>query len=255
MTIELFYTIIFFVFGTIMGSFYNVVGYRLPNGMSLVTPASHCPNCNKMLKPLELIPIISYLLQGGKCKHCHKKIAIFYPIFEFITGSLFALSYLKFGLTSELIVAITFSSSLLVVAISDIKYMIIPDEVLLFSGVILIIERLFYGSDFLFLLLDAVIPFVVLILLKLLGDTIFKKESLGGGDIKLMVIFGLVIGWQACIVAIVLASFIALPISLIILYIKKTNVIPFGPFLSLAALIIYYFSIDYMSVINVFINW
>ncbi len=237
-----------------MGSFYNVVGYRLPNGMSLIKPSSHCPNCNKKLGFMELIPIVSYIIQLGKCKNCGKKIAIFYPIFEFLTGVLFAVSYLVFGFTDNLLVALTFSSTLLIVVISDIKYMIIPDELLLFSGIMLVIERLVINCDIIPILTDAFLPFVILLVIKIFGDFAFKKESLGGGDIKLMVIFGLAIGWQNCILAIALAAFIALPVSLIILFTKKTNVIPFGPFLSIAALIIYYFSISYTSVINWLIN-
>lgn len=254
MSIEVLYMMMFFILGTIMGSFYNVVGYRLPNGMSLIKPASHCPNCDHKLGTMELIPIVSYIIQLGKCKNCKQKIALFYPIFEFLTGVLFVISYLVFGLTSELLVALTFSSTLLIVMISDIKYMIIPDELLLFSGVLLVIERLMAGSEIVSLLLDAALPFIIMLLLKLFGDFIFKKESLGGGDIKLMVIFGLAIGWQQCVIALALGAFIALPISLIILAVKKTNVIPFGPFLSVAALIIYYFSIDHVAIINWLIN-
>lgn len=254
MTIEVVYMMMFFILGTIMGSFYNVVGYRLPKGMSLVKPTSHCPNCNKQLGFMELIPIVSYIIQLGKCKHCKKKIAMFYPIFEFLTGVLFVISYLVFGLTNELLIALTFSSTLLIVIISDLKYMIIPDELLLFSGIMLVIERLMGEYDIVALLLDAAIPFVILLLVKILGDFLFKKESLGGGDIKLMVIFGLVIGWESCILSIGLAAFIALPISLLILAYKKTNIIPFGPFLGAAALIIYYFSINYASIIDWLIN-
>jgi len=250
MTIEIFYVMMFFILGTIMGSFYNVVGYRLPNGMSLIKPASHCPNCNKKLGIMELIPIVSYIIQLGKCKKCKQKIAMFYPIFEFATGVLFAISYLVFGFTGELIVALTFVSTLLIVMISDIKYMIIPDELLLFSGVMLVIERLMTGSEIGGLLLDAVLPFLILLLIKLFGDLLFRKESLGGGDIKLMVIFGLALGWQSAILAVVIGAFIALPVSLLILAIKKTNVIAFGPFLSIAALIIYYFKIDYLVIID-----
>jgi leader peptidase (prepilin peptidase)/N-methyltransferase len=254
MSIEVLYIMMFFILGTVMGSFYNVVGYRLPNGMSLVTPPSHCPNCNHRLGGLELIPIVSYIIQLGKCKHCKQKIAIFYPIFEFLTGVLFVIAYLVFGLTGELLVALTFSSTLLIVMISDIKYMIISDEVLLFSGIMLVIERLMMRYDIITLLSDALLPFILLLLLKLFGDFLFKKESLGGGDIKLMVIFGLALGWQMCVFVILLAAIIALPISLLILAIKKTNVIPFGPFLSIAALVVYYLQIDYSSVIDLLIN-
>lgn len=250
---ETLYITIFFIFGTIMGSFYNVVGYRLPNGMSLIKPASHCPNCNHRLGAMELIPIISYIVQSGKCKCCHQKIAIFYPIFELLTGLMFVLSYLVFGFNLELIVALIFVSTLLIVMISDIKYMVIPDELLIFSGVTLFIARLLMGYNILTLLLNIIIPFVFLLTIKLLGDFIFKKESLGGGDIKLMIIFGLVMGYPSTIIVLMLASFIAFPVALIVLFTKKTNMIPFGPFLSIAALILYYFSISFDSVIKMLI--
>ena len=94
MTIELLYATLFFILGIIMGSFYNVVGYRLPNNISLIKPSSHCPNCNKKLGFFELIPIISYIIQFGKCKKCKQRISIFYPIIELSSGLLFALSYL-----------------------------------------------------------------------------------------------------------------------------------------------------------------
>ncbi len=245
------YTFFFFILGTIMGSFYNVVGYRLPKGISLLKPPSHCPNCNKRLTPIELIPIISYLIQLAKCKNCKKPIPIFYPIFEFLTGMLFSISFLFFGMSLELLVSLTFVSVILVLVISDIKYMIIPDELLLFGGVMLFMIRIAIGSNLLSLMIDAIVPFIVLLLVKLLGDFLFKKESLGGGDIKLMVLFGIVIGWELAILSVFMASFIALPISLIILKIHKTNIIPFGPFLGLSALIIYLSQIDIYWIIEI----
>ncbi len=251
---ETIYSIFFFIFGTIMGSFYNVVGCRLPNGESLIKPPSHCPKCKKRLGVMELIPIISYIIQGGKCKHCKKKIGLFYPVFEFLTGVLFVISYLTFGLTSELIVALTFSSALLIIIISDIKYMIIPDEVIIVSTIMLFTERLLMGYEITLLFMNAVIPFVLMFLIKLLGDLMFKKESLGGGDIKLMIVFGLAIGWQNVILVIALAAFLALPISLIILFRKKTNIIAFGPYLSAAALIIYFLSINYTHVLDLLVK-
>ena len=85
--------IFLFIIGTIFGSFYNVVGYRIPKGESIVYPPSHCTNCNHKLTFFELIPVLSYIFQKGKCKHCHQKISLFYPIFETLTGVLFVLSY------------------------------------------------------------------------------------------------------------------------------------------------------------------
>lgn len=238
------YVVTFFVFGTVMGSFYNVVGYRLPNNLSIVKPASHCPYCNNRLKPFELIPIISYIFLGGKCHHCHKPISISYLLVELSTGLMFAASFLIFHMSMELFVALTFGSTLIIVIISDLKYMIIPDELLLFSGVLLFMERLFISSDFTSIVINAIVPFAALLLLKLFGDVVFKRESLGGGDIKLMVIFGLALGWPVSILSIFLAAIIALPISLVILKIKGSHILPFGPFLSMAALILYFTQFD-----------
>lgn len=245
------YIMIMFIFGAIMGSFYNVVGYRLPNNMSLVTPGSHCPNCKHELGFFDLFPILSWILMGGKCRYCRKKIPAFYPIFEFLTGLLFVIAYLVFGMTTELFVAITFASILLIVILSDSKYMIIPDELIIFGIVSLFIERVAFGTDIFTVVMDGVISFVIIILIKIIGDTAFKKESLGGGDVKLLPIFGLVLGWKMAAFSIFVASFIALPISLYILYKKKTNVIPFGPFLSAAALLIYFLQIQFSDIINI----
>jgi len=241
-----------FIIGTILGSFYNVVAYRIPKGESIVFPSSHCPNCNHKLKPWELIPIFSFLLQRGKCSCCKKKISWFYPLSEVVCGLLFGLSYLSFGLSLELIIALTFVSMLIIVMLSDYYYMIIEDSVLIVFGLLLLLE-MFFIYDLTFVLqsiLSGAISFVIMFLLKLFGDFIFKKESLGGGDIKLMFVIGMLIGWKMSIMTIFLSSFIALPISLIILKSKKNHEIPYGPFLSIAALIIYFFHIDMTMILD-----
>ena len=250
---EIYYAITFLMLGTILGSFYNVVGYRLPKGESILYPASHCPNCNHHLGPLELIPIFSFLLQKGKCTKCGLKISWFYPIFELSTGVLFAIAYLIFGMSLEFLIAITFISMILIIIISDYQYMIIPDEVLIVSIILLAIE-IFFLKGFVGLelaLLNGVIAFFSMFLLKKFGDFLFKKESMGGGDIKLLFIFGLVLGWQMAIMSIFIGSFIGLPISLIILHKKKNNIVPFGPFLSAGALIILLTKMDLNSIINI----
>lgn len=228
--------------GTILGSFYNVVAYRLPKGESIIYPASHCPNCNHKLRPWELIPIFSYLLQGGKCVSCKQKISIFYPISEILCGLLFVFCYLSFGLSLDLIIALTFVSLLIIVILSDYYYMIIEDSVLIVFGILLIIEMFFiHGCDYLLSsLLSSLIAFLIMLILKIAGDLAFKRESLGGGDIKLMAIFGLMIGWDMSIITIFLSAFIALPVSIFILKTNKNHEIPYGPFLSIAALIIYF---------------
>lgn len=241
-----------FVLGTILGSFYNVVAYRLPKGESIIYPASHCPNCNHKLRPWELIPIFSYLLQRGKCSKCKQKISIFYPISEILCGLLFVFCYLSFGISFDLIIALTFTSLLIIVILSDYYYMIIEDSVLIIFSILLIIEIYFiHGFNYLLdHLSSAVIAFLIMYLLKLAGDFIFKRESMGGGDIKLMAVFGLMIGWKMSIITIFLSAFIALPVSIFILKTNKNHEIPYGPFLSIAALIIYFTHLDMSTIIN-----
>ena len=129
---EVFILIFIFIIGTLLGSFYNVVGYRLPKGQSIVFPPSHCPNCNHRLGASELIPILSFIFLKGKCKHCRQKISAFYPVFEFLTGLLFVISYIIFGPTKEFLLAITFVSLLIIIVVSDYEFMIIEDSVLIF---------------------------------------------------------------------------------------------------------------------------
>lgn len=237
---EIYYAIVLFVFGTIFGSFYNVVGDRVADGKSIIYPPSHCPKCKHRLTPLELVPIFSYLFQGGKCKNCKCKIPLFHPLYEIFIGLLFMFSYISFGFTGDLVIAITFVSMLAIIIVSDYYYMIIPDEILIFFGVTLALEVLLInGIDaFGISLLSGIISFGVMFLIKLFGDFIFKTESMGGGDIKLLFFLGFILGWPQALLSIFLGSIIGLPISLIVLKIKNTNIIPFGPFLALGAIII-----------------
>lgn len=249
---ELYYTIILFIFGTVFGSFYNVVGSRLPNGESIVNPPSHCSNCNHKLGFWELFPIISYICLGGKCKNCKTKISIIHPLFELVTGFLFAVSYRIFGFSFDLIIALTFISALLIIIVSDFNYMIIPDEVLVFFGILVIIEILIIGGLDVVLkaLVNGMISFVFMLIVKIIGDFIFKREAMGGGDVKLLALFGIVLGWENAIASIFIAAFIGLPISLILLIKNKNNVVPFGPFLGMAAIIILLLKFNIVEFIN-----
>ena len=172
---EIYYAIVLFVFGTIFGSFYNVVGDRVADGKSIIYPPSHCPKCKHRLTPLELVPIFSYLFQGGKCKNCKCKIPLFHPLYEIFVGLLFTFSYISFGFTGDLVIAITFVSMLAIIIVSDYYYMIIPDEILIFFGVTLALEVLLInGIDaFGISLLSGIISFGVMFLIKLFGDFIF----------------------------------------------------------------------------------
>ena len=245
--------ILFFVLGTILGSFYNVVGYRIPKKESIIYPPSHCPKCNHKLKFYELIPIISYIIQKGKCKNCKEKIGLFYPIFELITGLLFAISLKIFGLTPHLLLILTFISTLIIITISDIKYMIIPDSILLFFSILILIEiYIFKGfNEVLSSITNGIISFIIMYLIKKFGDFLFKKESMGGGDIKLMFVIGLFTSYKNALLTIFIGSLIGLPISLISIKKNTNHILPFGPLLSSAATIIVLTKINLDTILNI----
>ena len=243
---------LFFVLGTIFGSFYNVVGYRVPKGESLLYPSSHCTKCMHKLGPLELIPILSFIFLGGKCKNCNEKISWFYPLFEFISGLLFMLSYISYGLSLECFLSIVFISMLLIIIISDYQTMTIPDSILIVFSILIVIIKIFIVgiSGVGFAILSAIGAFTFMFLLKLFGDFLFKKESMGGGDIKLLAVFGLMFGFPMSIISVFLAAIIGLPISIILLKKINSHEIPFGPFLAISAIIIVLFKLDISVIIN-----
>ena len=253
---EKLYLIIFFIFGSVMGSFYHVIATRLSNGLSIVKPASHCEKCKHVLKWYELIPIISYIIQGGKCRNCKTKLPISYFLMEICTGILFSVCYHVFDTPLEIAISIVFVSSLIIIIISDIEYMIILDEVLIFAiAAIVILDIIDIGLyETSIKILYGVGAFVTMLLIKKLGDLMFKQESLGGGDIKLMFLVGLVIGYEMAICNIFFATFLAFPIALFLLVAKKDNIIPFGPFLSMSAIILFIWGINFTDIINFIIS-
>ena len=170
--------IAFFAFGSVLGSFYNVLGLRIPNNESVVFPSSHCPNCGHYLKWYELIPILSFIFLKGKCSNCKKKISWLYPFNEFFCGLLFAISYYSFGLTWELVIALVISSLLILVIASDMTYMIIPDRFTVISSIIIIIVKLFdVGLYETFTsLLSGLLSFGLMFAIMKLGNIMFRKE-------------------------------------------------------------------------------
>lgn len=249
---EIVYTILMLIIGCIFGSFFNVVGYRVPKGLSIVSPGSFCPKCNHNLKWYELIPVFSYIIQKGKCRSCHEKISLIYPIIELTTGVLFAVSYFVFGFSYDLILALIVASFLVIVIVSDINYLVIPDEVTLFFSILVIAVKIAgEGIKVASLsVLSGLEMFVLMYLFMLLGNFLFKKESLGGGDVKLMFFVGIVLGPVLGTFTIFLSSLIAFPLSLIIYLKDKDNVIPFGPFILIAAFTIILFQIPAIDILE-----
>ncbi|MGM8216313.1 prepilin peptidase [Bacillaceae bacterium W0354] len=228
------------ILGLILGSFYNVVGIRIPEGESVISPPSHCPSCQKRLKPLELIPVFSFILQRGKCKHCKEKISPFYPFFEGLTAILFIISFYLIGFNQELIIAWLFVSLLVIITISDLKYQIISDKVLLFFAIVIGGLRLWISLDPWYdAFLGAIFGFGLLLLIAVLS-----RGGMGGGDIKLFGVIGLVLGFKGTLTTLIVATFLGTIVGLGLMWLGKVRKgVPFafGPFIAVAAIAAYFF--------------
>lgn len=240
---ELFYVSLFFLYGIIFGSFFNVVGLRMPKKESIIAPPSHCTTCHYKLGVLDLIPVFSYVFLRGRCRNCQTKISAIYPVMELITGLLFALSYWLIGFQLELVVALLFISLLIIITVSDIQYMLIPNKILLPFGLVLFILRFFSPlSPWWDSLAGAVIGFGILLLIG-----IVSKGGMGGGDIKLFFVIGLVLGTLHTLLTLFLAALIGSIVGIIILRIKgkgRKTPIPFGPSIAVGAIIAYFFGTE-----------
>ena len=246
------YIAIFFVLGTLMGSFFTVIGLRLPKHEDFIKNHSYCDECKHKLSLLDMIPILSFFFLKKKCRYCHKSIDSLSTYMEFFTGVLFALAYFVFGFSYELFIALGIIALLVILSVSDVTYLIIPDEILIFfSGFFLILITLKSGVVVaLFSILSGIIMFLIMYAIMLIGNFIFKKESLGGGDIKMMFVFGLVIHPLLGVISIFIGSLLALPISLFILCKKKQNLVPFDPFLLISLAFVYFTKIDVGSIVD-----
>lgn len=240
------YTVFFSIFGLVFGSFYNVVGLRVPKNESIAYPPSHCTKCDRRLTALDLVPVFSFLFLKGKCRSCGEKIHWVYPLMEFITAGLFALSFWKFGFTPELIIAILFVSLLVIITVSDIAYMLIPDKVLLPVGVVLLGLRLFIPLDpWWDAIAGALLGFGLLLLI-----AIVSKGGMGGGDIKLFFVIGLVLGVSGTLLTLFLASFIGAIAGIFMLRgsdAGRKTPVPFGPSIALGAVITYFWGAELIS--------
>jgi len=222
-----------FIIGLLFGSFYNVVGLRIPNGESIISPGSHCPKCGHRLAWYENIPVLSYLLLLGKCKDCRTFISLMYPAMELLTGVLFLISYQLFGFSESFFLSVIISSLLVLIFITDAKYMIILDEVLVVGGLLIFIIKVAYQGIMsgLLSLGYGLLIFISVYALMLMGNYLFKKESLGGGDIKLSFLAGMLLGPVLGWFYIILASFLAFPYAVYVTIKNDDHMLPFGPFL------------------------
>ena len=244
------YTVFAGIFGLIFGSFFNVVGLRIPKKESIVTPPSHCTNCQRQLTAIDLVPVLSYVFLGGKCRTCKTKISPIYMVMELLTGVLFSVAYWQLGFTWELAVALLFISLLVIITVSDIAYMIIPDKVLLFFLPLIIVTRLVSPLEpWWDMFVGAIVGFGILYLI-----AIISRGGMGGGDIKLFFLIGLVLGTVQTLLTLFVAALIGMIVGIIIL--KKNGKgrktpVPFGPSIAAAAIILYFWG---ENVIDWYVN-
>lgn len=255
----MFELIVVFILGLILGSFANVCIYRMPRDLSIVKPNSHCTNCNKFIKWYDNIPILSYIILKGKCRNCGSKISFIYPAIEFICGLLFVSMYFLYGFSYILFPFCLLVFSLLVITIIDFQFQIIPDEISFF----LIILGLLVSS-FNVTLGDAIIQRIInsflgllagggsLLLVAIVGKWIFKKDAMGGGDIKIMAGVGTFIGWDKVLLAIFIACFLGSIVGICLMLFKKIGrrqEIPFGPYLSISSFVVLFLP-SFATIIN-----
>jgi len=231
--------IIIIVFGFAWGSFLNVLIYRIPRDMSIIKPASSCPSCRKKIKVYDNIPIISYLILGGKCRYCKAKIPLTYPLVEFLTPLSFILLYTHYSLSFFFFASCLFASAMIVLGFIDFFHMILPDVITL-PGLLLSIVYSFFREDLNLTqaLIGAVTGAGFLLLVYGTYYLVRKKEGLGMGDVTMMLLIGAYLGWKQAFFTLILASFVGALVGVFVILFRKKDFqfsLPFGTFLAPAA--------------------
>lgn len=230
-----------FIFGALIGSFLNVCILRLPREESIITPSSHCPNCKTPIKFYDNIPLISFVQLRGKCRHCKQPISIQYPLVEGITALSSLLLFMRYGPSLSYLFYFAFVAALIVITAIDLYHQIIPDVISLPGiGVGLIASLILPQITFFNSLIGVLLGGGSLFIVGTLYQWFFKREGMGGGDVKLLAMIGAFLGWKAVILTILLSSLIGSITGIFIMVLKGKDfkyAIPFGPFLSLGAFI------------------
>ena len=233
-----------FIIGLAFGSFANVCAWRIPRGESVVFPRSHCPRCGAAIPWYLNIPVLSFLSLRGRCADCRAPISWQYPLVEFFCGVLFALQGIRVA-GATLLAGLVLSFVLLTVAVIDIRHRIIPDVLslgLLGAGLLVSPWNSCLGTSsgekVGTSLIGAGAAFAVMFALAWGGEKVFKKEALGGGDIKLMAAVGAFLGWRGAFVALFLGSLagtVAAVVGMATGRLRRGDYLPFGPFLALGS--------------------
>ena len=238
--------IFIFIIGSAIGSFLNVCIYRLPRSESLIFPSSHCIHCNHKLYWFDNIPFLSYLILRGKCRFCARPVSFRYFVVELISASLLLIFYIYFGLSAKFFIFSILAAALIVSSFIDFEHRLIPD--------IITIPGIFLGLSASFLFpsvlrevnsLNAALNSLagilaggsIIYIMGIVGKLAFKKEAMGGGDVKLMAMIGAFIGWKLVLLTFFLAPFFGAAVGIIIKIREKKDIIPYGPYISIGTII------------------
>ncbi len=238
------------IFGLVIGCFLNVCICRIPQKQSIIRPPSRCNSCGTTLRPLDLVPVFSFVFLRGKCRYCGEKVSAVNPIVEVITAAVFVVLYLKYSLTVEFIAMALLSCILICIAFIDAEYRIIPNGFIitgLISGSALFLYNLFYPVDMFGdrVWFNPILGFIVgtsfLLMVSLVGMLVYKSDdAMGMGDIKLFAVIGLFLGWRMTIISLMLSVFSAAIGCVLLIILKKNNrksTIAFGPYIAIGTFI------------------
>lgn len=246
------------IIGLCFGSFLNVCILRLPAEQSLVRPPSTCPRCNARIAWYDNIPVVSWLVLGGKCRNCRNPISLQYPLIELLTGALWVAAYLKYGLSIHALAGALFCTALLGIMVTDARHKIIPDQFSLGGLVIGLLLSALGGKESHFqALFGAEVGFGLLWAVGWLGELALKQEAMGGGDIKMLAMVGAFVGWKGVVLTIFLGALLGTlvfgPIALVRRQARLP--LPFGVFLAIAAALAFFYMDTFLRWFAAWLAW
>lgn len=238
-------TIVFLLAGAAVGSFLNVCIARIPEGLSIVSPPSRCPRCGHPIRFFDNVPLLSFLLLGGKCRDCRGRISFRYPLVELLTAVMAGLLFQKYGLTSGFPAAFVFVCTLIVISFIDLDRQIIP-HVLSLSGIPLfaVLAVLFMEMTVVDVFLGVMIGAAVLYFVAVYYEALTGREGMGGGDVNLLAMLGGFLGWKSLLFVLLVSSLLGALVGLVFILFKGKDMkyaVPFGPFLCMAAVVYLFF--------------
>lgn len=233
------------IFGLIVGSYLNVVVYRLPLGLSTVAPRSRCPGCGSLIRARDNVPVFSFLLLRGRCRTCGTAISWRYPLVEAATGALFLACLVRFGLTPQAVAATVFACLMLVLALIDFDHMILPDRITLPGVAVGIASQLVAPlAGLVPAVIGALLGAGILIAVWGLWLLVRREEGMGLGDVKMLALVGAFLGWPGVLVTLFFGALGGSIVGLALMRwgsLDMRSKLPFGVFLSVGGLIALFF--------------